>query len=406
MPKRLHHPKDKELFQYKPGGNFYIRKGGAEYCLETNDFKKAQAAREYHNALVTTYGAASFKATFGVVMPKYLAHMDRLVEKKARRKSYVDTIKRYWNKYLEPYWDRKRLMDFSQVTWDDYCERLQRKHDVSDFTNHRSTMTGLLEWCRGQKLVLAWPSVNNPEHKKRKRKIIPPEHLRLIFQHSPSVDDWRTARVGKIKKTNRPPKPSKTKGRYVPGGLRLFLALYLLEGMRRIENVELTWDRVDLVNRIIKLRDEDVKTGEGREIPMNAIVHALLTERLSVLQELGLDTRFVFPNWRDPKRHMSLNGFKTTWFKVLDEVDLRACGYTWHDFRATFKKAMHKLVGYTDTQKEKMAGSGIDVQKNTYVTMNADDLRGLENAVDVPGLKELVVSTSQGQSGSGGKRGE
>jgi integrase len=372
---RIYHPNDKDLFQRKPDGNFYIWLKGTDHCLETNDFKQAQAAKEYHKALATVYGVSAFKATFGKVFPQYEVFLDSQVRAKARRESYVESIKWYWTKYLRTYWAPRKLVEFNQITWDEYCKRTKRKFEVSDFTNHRSTLTSFLSWARARNLILAWPEVKNPAHKSRKRKIIPSEHLTLIFGGVPTLSDWH--KLSKVEK-----KKLIGKGRVViPGGLRLFMAFYLFEGMRRKEITDLTFDRVDLEQMHIILGDEDVKTNEGREIPLNNFVANLLRERIKFMEEMGIRSKFVFPNARDLKRPMSESGFKLTWHKLIEKVGLKRAGYTWHDFRATFEKAMNMSKDFTDMQKEKMAGSSLKVQSKRYVSMNANDLRGLEEVV-------------------------
>ena len=55
-----------------------------------------------------------------------------------------------------------------------------------------------------------------------------------------------------------------------------------LSGMRRGEILNLTWDRVDLKNGLIKLRPEDTKTREGRLIPLTQELTALLRDLYKV----------------------------------------------------------------------------------------------------------------------------
>jgi len=396
MPKRIYHPKDPELYQRKPGGNFHIWHEGRDKSLGTSDFSKAKKAKEYHRALVSTYGAASFNATFGGIFPEYTKHLWSEVADGGKRKSYIESIEWYWSKYLESFWSKRRLMEFNQVTWDQFCKTIKRKFAVSDFTNHRSTMTGFLTWCRGRNLILMWPEVKNPAHKSRKRKIIPPEHLRLIFEHAPTVQQWREEMAARKPSRNRR-KRSELKRFIVPGGLRLFLACYLFQGMRREEITKLTISRVNLKRMYIVLRDDDVKTKDAREIPLNRYVAALLLERFNLLDELRIKTKYVFPNARDTTRPMTSSGFKTVWAKVLEKAEIKDLGYTWHDFRATFEKAMSMSKDFTDVQKEKMVGASLKVQSKIYISMDADDLRGLENVIQVPGLTEKTPDESEGQ---------
>jgi len=60
------------------------------------------------------------------------------------------------------------------------------------------------------------------------------------------------------------------------GELRLAIIVARHSGMRLGEIVGLTWDRVDLKRGLVKLRDRDTKTGEGRTVPLGqAAIEAL-----------------------------------------------------------------------------------------------------------------------------------
>ena len=60
------------------------------------------------------------------------------------------------------------------------------------------------------------------------------------------------------------------------GELRLAIVVARHSGMRLGEIVGLTWDRVELKRGLVKLRDVDTKTGEGRTVPLGlAAVEAL-----------------------------------------------------------------------------------------------------------------------------------
>jgi integrase len=403
VAKRIYHPKDKELYQRTAGGNFYIYVNGQDHSLGTDDYFEARKKKEYHKAIKSTYGAASFSNKFGDLIIPYFDYLDGT----SRRASYIASIKWYWNKYLKSYWENKRLVDFDQIHWDEFCAKTKRKFEVSDFTNHRSTMTGFLNWARGRKFILSWPPVENPDHTVRKRKIIPPDHLALIFRHAPTVQDWRADLAERNQDVKKYPSqrnrnrrdPDKLMRFIFPGGLRLFLAFYLLQGMRRKEITEMEISRINFKRKSVILLEDHTKTREGREIPLNVFLEGLILERLQLFDELGIKTNCLFPNARDLSRPMTESGFKTTWAKVLEAAELKQLGYTWHDFRATFETAMAKSKNFTDAQKEKMAGASLDVQHAIYVSMGPDDLRGLENIIQIPEKTEEEKKESEGLDG-------
>lgn len=368
MAKRTYSPENGRLFQYKVDGNFYMRMSDTEICLETNDIDQAIENLKVQDALTKRFGTKAFQKKVGVLFPEFL--------KKKKKDVRLSTFKLYegiWRTYFLPSrLPKLYLADVNQKSWTAFCEK---NASVKDFQNHRNLMHQFLLWCESNEWITAVPTLKNPKHKRRKRRIIPPEHLKIIFQ-------------------------------YANGSLLLFLSMALFQGMRRSEVMKLSWLRVDLPTKSLLLGDEDVKTNDGRHIPLNSTVYQLLLNRLKTQQYETIKTPWVFPHANNPKKHASLTGLMTAWRTCLLHCGLAdkvfttgnkskykiVVQYTWHDLRATFEKYSHKSKDYTDTQKEKMVGADIDVQKRIYVSMDADDLRGLEEVVSiqVPELAQIV----------------
>ncbi len=323
------------------------------------------------SALVSRFGAKAFKFRIGQLFPTFL----QAKKAEVRASTYVGYLAT-WDRYFSKKLGKVYLGDFNQKVWSDFCEQLKKKTEVRDFQTHRNLMSHFLVWCLSKEFVMAVPKLKNPKHVRRKRKIVPPEHLVLIFQRA-------------------------------HGRLLLFLTLALFMGMRRDEIMGLDWARIDLKNRSLTLSDSDVKTGDGRHLPMSVIVHSLLVARLKELQDEGLATKWVFPHAKSPKKRASAGSLMTAWRRCLLHCGLaervKTVGnkskykivvqYTWHDLRATFEKHAHKSLEHTDTQREKFAGAAIDVQKKIYVSMDAEDLRGLEEVVSkqVPEVARIIA---------------
>lgn len=360
---RIYSVKHPVLFKRRKDGDYYTFIGQKETWLKTNDPRVALANREYIIATREALGPKSFEFPIGNLFPRFLES-----KKYEVRFSTLNSYEKLWSGGLKRFWAKRSLAEVHQATWLEYC---RRNDSVRAFQNHRNLMHQFLVWCEMNRFLRAIPTLKNPKHKGRKRKIIPPEHLSVIFQEA-------------------------------SGSLQLFLSLYLFMGMRRLEIISLPWDKVNLIKRTITLDDKSVKTGDGREVPINSIVYGLLLKRRS---EQRIKTRWVFPNALDEERHADPGGLKTAWQTCMGRAGLaiRATGkrnrkywkaiYTWHDFRATFEKHMHRSNEFTDTQKEKMVGADIDVQKRVYVTMDADDLRGLEEVVTkaIPELAGIIT---------------
>lgn len=366
MSKRIY-DENKRLFRYKVGGNYYTRIGDTELCLETSDIAVAATNLAYQDTLTTRYGAAAYKFKVRDMFPKFLA-----AKKKELRSSTFQSYEKLWKSYMEKSLGKLYLADVDQKAWDKYCDA----HDsVADFQNHKNLVHSFLVWCAQKRHIGSISVLKNPSHKRRRRKIIPPTHLALIFQRA-------------------------------HGSLLLFCSMALFMGMRRTEIITLEWLRADLVGKSITLRDEDVKTDDGRHIPMNSTVYSLLVERLSEQQDAKVKTKWVFPNAASSKRHASPSGLMTAWRWCLLDCGLAekvptkgkkskykiVVQYTWHDLRATYEKYSHLAQGFTDTQREKMVGADIDVQKRLYVSMGPDDLRGMEEVVtkQLPELSQII----------------
>ena len=360
MSKRIYYKENERIFQHKPKGQFYCYVGGNEFPLDTNDPAEALNRLKYVDQTSTFFGPAAFNHKLSELFPMYLDH-----KKKSVRASTFKEYEKLWKIFEATGLGKLRLVELNQTTWDKFCN--SKKHSITDFQNPRNLVHNFLTWCQRRRFIGAVVSLENPVHKRRKRRIIPNEHLALIFQ-------------------------------YADGSLLLFLSMALYMGMRRSEIIKLSWSRVNLVERHLILRDEDVKTGEGREIPLNNVVHGLLCKRL--VEQEGVTTKWVFPNGNDPKRHADPTGLKTAWWNVLRKAGLYEKDedghitwlYSFHDFRATYELYSNLSKDFTDTQKEKMVGAQIDVQKRIYVSMKAKHLLGLEEVVatQVPELQRII----------------
>jgi len=105
-------------------------------------------------------------------------------------------------------------------------------------------------------------------------------------------------------------------------------------GMRRGEILGLTWDRVDMKQRIIQVTG--TKTGRNRTIPIN---DPLLEALRHLPRHLGTD--YVFWNQETETRYVSI---KRAWRTALKNAKITA--FRFHDLRHTF--ASHVQMGLGD----------------------------------------------------------
>ncbi|MHB8232077.1 MAG: site-specific integrase [bacterium] len=106
--------------------------------------------------------------------------------------------------------------------------------------------------------------------------------------------------------------------------LRPIVITALMTGMRKSEILHLTWDRVDLKNKVILL--DKTKNGERREIPINNILYNVLS---GIVRNLKTD--YVFYNPETLKPYYDVKKSFTAALRKSHILDFR-----FHDLRHTF----------------------------------------------------------------------
>ncbi len=66
--------------------------------------------------------------------------------------------------------------------------------------------------------------------------------------------------------------------KHLPRHTKEIFAMGFYTGMRKNEILSLTWDRLDLKERVIMLRKEDTKDREPRKVPICKELHVILTD--------------------------------------------------------------------------------------------------------------------------------
>jgi integrase len=365
VAKRIYHPIHERIFQHKVGGNYYVYVGGKEISLKTSDDKKALENLRFLDDQVEDVGAKAFAWTLGQVLEKFLEYKEPDLRPR--------TIKEYEiisNTFKKHGFSKTKLAKINQRSWEKFCNKAKT---IRDFQNHRNLLHQVLVWSEMKGLLKGVPTIKKPKHKRRKRKVLPPAHMTLLFQ---------AAMISR-------------------GNILVYLTFLAFHGPRGGEVRKLKWINVSFEKKSALFTGDTVKTDEEREIPLNDLLIGLLKKHLLKQQDLGIRSPYVFANARDPKRFMSESGFKTAWKTALRKANLLQFGYTPHDLRATYEAWLGKSKEFSSTQKRKMVGADEDVQNRIYITLGADDLRGAENVVQVPDLVRLLESTGIGREGVG-----
>jgi integrase len=280
------------------------------------------------------------------LFPSYLAYRQKqmrgLTNQRQISPRTLQEIEDKWRLYLCKL-GRFYVTDITPVVWNKFIQTI----NVGDMANIRKVLTGFLSWCVQEGLLSAVPAFKIPYVVRRKRAILTPEEMQRLFSAAG-------------------PK------------LRLYIAMYLMMGMRNSEIVRLKWRDVDLFESKITIRPDTTRTRNGREIPINSHVLELLKEEIECAR-----SNYVFPKRGKLSEHMIETGLMKAWTTALKRAGFPKGYLRPHDLRATYETYANKSTAFTDTQKEKFAGASMAVQRRFYVNMKADDLRGLEQVVPV-----------------------
>lgn len=105
--------------------------------------------------------------------------------------------------------------------------------------------------------------------------------------------------------------------------VRDFLLLLLFTGLRKSEAIQLTWNRVDLKNRLITIKD--TKNHADHVLPLTDFLYDMLQRR-----HAGAVTPYVFPN------ELATGGLVEPKKQMKRVIDASGVSFTLHDLRRTF----------------------------------------------------------------------
>ena len=172
--------------------------------------------------------------------------------------------------------------------------------------------------------------------------------------------------------------------------IRAILSTGFYAGMRRGEILGLTWDKVDMERRVIKLEAGDTKDKEPRAVP-------ICQELYEVFRQIprALHDRHVFLYKGKPIASMKTGLIRACKDAGIDYGRFVKGGFTFHDLRHCFNTYMRK-AGVAESVIMAVTGHSTRTMFDRYNTIDEDDTH---RAVDQFGryLKNLDQSVDQEQ---------
>lgn len=166
------------------------------------------------------------------------------------------------------------------------------------------------------------------------------------------------------------------------GHIKAILTMGYYTGMRKGEILNLTWDKVDLKNRMIHLEASDTKDHEARRIPICNELYEMLQSLPNRIQASEEDSH-VFKYRGKPVSGEIRRGIKN----ACDDSKIKygrfvKGGFIFHDLRHTFNTNMRK-AGVPESVIMEITGHSTREMFDRYNTVDEDDARKAIDQLEV-----------------------
>jgi len=155
--------------------------------------------------------------------------------------------------------------------------------------------------------------------------------------------------------------------------LKPILATGYYTGMREGEILSLTWDKVSLQDRIIRLKVGDTKDREARIIPIGDELYSILEDQSKVVPKEPEETH-VFLYKGKPIRDIRTGLKDACKGAGIAYGRFKDGGFVFHDLRHTFVTNMRK-AGMHDGVTMGITGHSTEEMRKRYDRIDLDDLR-------------------------------
>lgn len=170
-------------------------------------------------------------------------------------------------------------------------------------------------------------------------------------------------------------------GAAVDPHIRLAMVLMLTTAGRIGAILELTWDRVDLDRRVIKLATTDIGPRKGRAtVPINATLMAALQDaRAAALSDYVVE-------WGGRR----VGSIKTGFAAAIARSGIEHC--TQHDLRRTAGRLMAEAGVAIEEIAQYLGHTNPNVTRSTYAQFSPDHLRRASDALEFGGPQKVRVA--------------
>lgn len=205
---------------------------------------------------------------------------------------------------------------------------------ITAFNNRKVSSNTLRTWKSVKKLLKKGSDVRD--------RIISPEEFSALMEHS-------------------------------SGHIRSIIATAYYTGMRKGEILGLTWDRVDLANRMIYLEAKHTKDDEPRKVPICSELFEILRNMPNKIRTDD-ESGHVFTYKGQP-----MNDIRAGLRKACKDAGIlygrfKKGGFVFHDLRHTFNTNMRK-AGVSDSVIMEITGHSSRTMFDRYNTIDDDDAR-------------------------------
>jgi integrase len=178
-----------------------------------------------------------------------------------------------------------------------------------------------------------------------------------------------------------------------PRHLKEILATAYYTGMRLGEILPLTWDKVDLKERVIRLQAQDTKDSEPRKVPICGELYEVFCNIPRAIHD-----NFVFHY-----KGKSVSSIKKSLKRVCEDSGIlygrfKEGGFTFHDLRHAFNTNMRK-AGVPESVIMEITGHSTREMFDRYNTIDLEDAR-----LAVAQLQRFLQSRKDDQKGNGDQK--